>query len=217
MNKPRLLDLFCCAGGAAVGYARAGFDVVGVDLFPQPEYPFSFIQADALTFPLEGFDAYHASPPCKGFSSAAWFHHSQDRHPNLIPAIRARLAATGKPYIIENVPGAPLYRSVMLCGEMFGLDVIRHRYFESNILLHQPRHRRHAKATGKPGAIPAPGQHWCIGGHFGHKEAAAAALGIDWITDRDALAQAIPPPVYGIPGASTPARVQATCPLDRRK
>jgi DNA (cytosine-5)-methyltransferase 1 len=177
-----------------MGYARAGFEVVGIDIEPQPDYPFTFIQADALTFPLAGFDAYHASPTCKGFSQAAWFHHSQDRHANLIPALRSRLAATGKPYIIENVAGAPLRKHLMLCGEMFGLDVVRHRYFESNIRFVQPRHRRHVKPTGKPGAIPAEGQHWCIGGHFGHKEAAARAMGIDWMTRRDDIAQAIPPP-----------------------
>jgi DNA (cytosine-5)-methyltransferase 1 len=193
MNKPRLLDLCCCAGGAAVGYARAGFEVVGVDLEPQPDYPYEFIRADALTFPLDGFDAYHASPTCKGFSVAANFHHSQDRHPNLIPAIRVRLAATGKPYIIENVAGAPLIKCLMLCGVMFGLNVVRHRYFESNVSLRQPKHPKHTRRTGKPGAIPAPDEYWCVGGHFGHKQEAAAAMGIDWMTRRDDIGQAIPP------------------------
>jgi DNA (cytosine-5)-methyltransferase 1 len=193
MSKPRLLDLCCCAGGAAVGYARAGFEVVGVDLEPQPDYPYAFVQADALTFPLDGFDAYHASPTCKGFSFSAHFHHSQSRHLNLIPALRARLAATGKPYIIENVAGAPLLKCLMLCGEMFGLNVVRHRYFESNIRLSQPRYPRHTKRAGKPGAIPAPDEYWCVGGHFGHKEEAAAAMGITWMARRDDIAQAIPP------------------------
>lgn len=193
MSKPRLLDLCCCAGGAAVGYARAGFEVVGVDLEPQPDYPFEFLRGDALTVSLAGFDAYHASPTCKGFSVAAHFHHSQSRHPNLIPALRARLAATGKPYIIENVAGAPLRKSLMLCGVMFGLNVVRHRYFESNIPLSQPLHPRHVKRTGKPGAIPAPGEYWCVGGHFGHKQEAASAMGITWMTRRDDIAQAIPP------------------------
>lgn len=193
MAKPRLLDLCCCAGGAAVGYARTGFEVVGVDLKPQPDYPFEFLRADALTVSLEGFDAYHASPTCKGFSVSANFHHSQGRHANLIPALRARLAATGKPYIIENVAGAPLLKSLMLCGAMFGLNVVRHRYFESNMRLIQPRHPRHMKRAGKPGAIPAPDEYWCVGGHFGHKEEAAAAMGIDWMTRRDDISQAIPP------------------------
>lgn len=193
MNKPRLLDLCCCAGGAAVGYARAGFEVVGVDLEPQPDYPFEFYQADVLTVSLSGFDAYHASPTCKGFSVAANFHHSQDRHVNLIPALRVRLAATGKPYIIENVAGAPLLKRLMLCGAMFGLNVVRHRYFESNVRLARPHHPRHTKRAGKPGAIPAPGEYWCVGGHFGHKEEAASAMGIDWMTRRDDIAQAIPP------------------------
>jgi DNA (cytosine-5)-methyltransferase 1 len=193
MSKPRLLDLCCCAGGAAVGYARAGFEVVGVDIEPQPDYPFRFIQADALTFPLVGFDAYHASPPCKGFSVAANFHHSHSRHPNLIPALRARLAATGKPYIIENVAGAPLRKCLMLCGVMFGLNVVRHRYFESNLHLVQPAHLRHKKRAGKPGTIPAPDEYWCVGGHFGHKEEAALSMGIDWMTRQADIAQAIPP------------------------
>jgi DNA (cytosine-5)-methyltransferase 1 len=194
MTKPRLLDLCCCAGGAAVGYARSGFEVVGVDIVSQPDYPFTFIQADALTFPLDGFDAYHASPTCKGFSVAASFHHSGSRHPNLIPALRARLAATGKPYIIENVAGSPLIKCLMLCGEMFALNVLRHRYFESNVKLSQPFHPRHTKRAGKPGAIPAPGEYWCVGGHFGNKQEAASAMGIDWMTRRDDIAQAIPPP-----------------------
>jgi DNA (cytosine-5)-methyltransferase 1 len=190
----RLLDLCCGAGGCSVGYSLAGFEVTGVDLIPQPDYPYTFIQADALTFSLDGYDAFHASPTCKGFTNLASFHHSASRHPNLIPSLRARLAATGKPYIIENVAGAPLQKSLMLCGEMFSLDVIRHRYFETNVLLFSPPHPRHTKRTGKPGAIPEPDEHWCIGGHFGQKHLAALAMGITWMTRRDDIAQAIPPP-----------------------
>lgn len=211
MTKPILLDLFCGAGGAARGYHDAGFEVVGVDLHPQPRYPYRFIQADALTFPLDGFDAYHASPLCKGFSLSAHFHHSQSRHPNQIPPIRARLAATGKPYIIENVAGAPLNKAIMLCGVMFGLNVVRHRYFESNILLFQPDHPRHAKKTGKPGAIPAENEYWCVGGHFGQKHRAQQAMGIDWMETQEEIAQAIPPAYTHYIGMQLFTAVMADC------
>ncbi len=192
-RKPRLLDLFCGAGGTSVGYAQAGFEVVGVDINPQPRYPFEFHQADALTFPLDGFDAYHASVPCQGFSLASHFHGVQHNYPNLIPAMRERLIATGRPYILENVAGSPLIKAFMLCGTMFGLSVTRHRYFETNILLFQPAHFPHIARTGKPGAIPRNGEYWCIGGHFGHKEDAQRAMGITWMQTQREIGQAIPP------------------------
>ncbi len=131
MNKPRLLDLFCGAGGAAMGYHRAGFEVVGVDIKPQPHYPFEFHQADALTFPLEGYDAYHASPPCQRYSNLTPISH-KEKHPDFIYAIRERLLATNKPYVIENVIGAKnkLLNPIMLCGSMFGLRTQRHRLLE---------------------------------------------------------------------------------------
>jgi len=136
MGKPRLLDLFCGAGGASMGYYRAGFEVVGVDIKPQPHYPFEFHQADALTYPLEGFDAYHASPPCQAYSKITAIHRSYP-YPDLLDAIRQRLEQTRKPYVIENVPGSPLKAGLLLCGTMFGLrgkrNVIhRHRLFEAN-------------------------------------------------------------------------------------
>jgi SAM-dependent methyltransferase len=128
----RLLDLFCGAGGAAKGYADAGFEVVGVDIEPQPNYPFEFVRADALTFPLDGFDAVHASAPCQAFTvyrnNSA---HVRQDHPNLIPQTRERLIASGLPYVIENVPGAPLIDPIQLCGTSFPpLEVRRHRIFE---------------------------------------------------------------------------------------
>ena len=131
MIKPRLLDLFCGAGGGAVGYHRAGFEVVGVDIKPHPHYPFEFHQADALTYPLGGFDAYHASPPCQGY-----IHLKRGElpgeHPLLIEIIRLKLGKTGKPYVIENVPAARAYleNPLKLCGTMFGLPLWKHRYFE---------------------------------------------------------------------------------------
>lgn len=123
MSQPVLLDLYCKAGGAAMGYHRAGFRVVGVDIEPQPHYPFEFHQADALTFPLDGFDAYHASPPCQRYSMITKLHGRAivESHPDLIDPTRYRLKSSGKPYIIENVPQAPLKDAVTLCGSMFNL------------------------------------------------------------------------------------------------
>ena len=134
--RPKLLDLFCGAGGASMGYHRAGFEVEGVDIKPQPHYPFKFYQADALEFPLEGYDAYHASPECKAHCQAiACRPGYRDKYQDQITPIRPRLIATGKPYVIENVPWAKhlLVNPIMLCGTMFGLKVKRHRYFESNV------------------------------------------------------------------------------------
>lgn len=146
MSKPRLLDLFCGAGGAAMGYHRAGFEVVGVDINPQPHYPFDFVQGDALTalasdndYIWSGFgpfDAIHASPPCQSYTRkhADWGRkrvHWLD-HPDLVARTRDLLDATGLPYVIENVPGAPLRGSLLLCGTMFGLRIAKHRLFEAN-------------------------------------------------------------------------------------
>lgn len=131
----RLLDLFCGAGGAAMGYYRAGFDeIVGVDIRPQKHYLFTFVLGDALEYVAahgQEFDAIHASPPCQ-FASTLTEKKYRGRHPNLIPATRLLLRASGKPYVIENVGNARrhLINPVMLCGSMFGLDVWRHRFFE---------------------------------------------------------------------------------------
>jgi DNA (cytosine-5)-methyltransferase 1 len=139
MTRPRLLDLFCCEGGAGMGYHRAGFDVVGVDIAAQPLYPFEFHQGDAIEYVKEHaheFDAIHASPPCQAHSTIT---PDKSLHEDLIPATRDALVAAGKPYIIENVAGArpALIEPVQLCGSSFGLRVRRHRLFESNIFLVQ--------------------------------------------------------------------------------
>jgi DNA (cytosine-5)-methyltransferase 1 len=128
----RALDLFCCAGGAGKGLAEAGFDVTGVDIAPQPRYQFRFLQADALTVELDGFDFVWASPPCQGFTAYKRRPGHVAERPNQIPAVREKLRAWGGPYVIENVPGAPLENPLVLCGSMFGLDVQRHRIFECN-------------------------------------------------------------------------------------
>jgi len=145
-TKPRMLDLFCKAGGAAMGYHQAGFEVVGVDHQPQPRFPFEFHQADALEFLAahgSEFDAIHASPPCQRYSVAANIHGPAYQHPDLVGATRELLAATGKPFVIENVLGAPLHYAVMICGLALGLRVKRHRYFESDVLLFGTTCERH--------------------------------------------------------------------------
>ena len=187
-ERPRLLDLFCGAGGASMGYYRAGFEVEGVDIKPQPHYPFKFYQADALSFLLEGYDVYHASPLCWRYQHLLRWRHPDA--PNQIPAIRERLLTTGKPYIIENVVGAPLLNPIRLCGVMFKLGVIRHRLFESNIGITEPVHISH-------NGSPRTGKYVTVAGHGGDSRDCTLktwqeAMGIDWMTKYE-LTQAIPP------------------------
>lgn len=193
MTRPRLLDLFCGAGGAAMGYHRAGFDVVGVDLHPHPRYPFAFVQADALEppFDLSDFDAIHASPPCQAYSWAAkrW---RQIERADLVDRTRTLLEASGVPWVIENVIGAPLRRQIVLCGTQFGKDLVRHRRFESSLLLLMPPRCVHF------GSVRA-GDYVTVAGHGGDnakgrgsRAAKQEAMGIDWANDHE-LNQAIPP------------------------
>jgi DNA (cytosine-5)-methyltransferase 1 len=202
MNKPRLLDLFCGAGGAARGYYDAGFEVVGVDIVPQKNYPYTFIQADALTFPLDGFDAIHASPPCQGYSRSRHIRMNRsDRieHPLLLMTVRERLQRSGLPWIIENVSEAPMPYFLTLCGTMFGLKVYRHRQFESSILLFSPGQCRHPHEL-LPGYVCVYGHHTRGRqiGRYGNNyqrypvEVGRSAMGIDWMTQGE-LSQAIPP------------------------
>lgn len=203
MEKPKLLDLFCKAGGAGYGYHLAGFEVVGVDIEPQPHYPFRFVQADALTFPLDGYDAYHASPVCKSYTYCNLSPH--ERYPKLIGDVLERLLSTGKPFIIENVMGAKkdLRASLMLCASMFDLPMERERLFEignTDIFILPPgpcNHKiAHISVVGhsvwdswlegtprkdgrrRPDSVPL-----AIG---------REAMGIDWMGIEE-LAQAIPP------------------------
>lgn len=131
--KPKALDLFCGAGGATKGLQQAGFHVTGIDIKPQPRYcGDEFYEADAMTYPLEGFDFIWASPPCQSYSAA--MRHLSKPQPMLIDAIRKRLEASGSIWVIENVVGAPMRMPFILCGTMFGLRVHRHRLFESSHL-----------------------------------------------------------------------------------
>ncbi len=190
MKRPRLLDLFCCAGGAALGYYQAGFDVVGVDIHKQPNYPYEFVQWDALTFDLTGFHAIHASPPCQAFTKAQRIQ--SNAHPDLIDPIRQRLKAAGVPYVIENVPGAPLIDPIMLCGAMFGLGTYRHRLFECSFPITAPPHPKHIVPTTKMGRAPQAGEMMHVVGNFSGVKKARSAMRIDHMT-RDELREAIPP------------------------
>jgi DNA (cytosine-5)-methyltransferase 1 len=198
---PRLLDLFCCAGGAAMGYHRVGFEVVGVDLDPQPNYPFEFHQADALTYPLEGFDAVHASPPCQSYSDLAARNGNGAAWPRLVNPVRERLIAWGGPYVIENVdPCADLIDPVRLCGTMFpGLRVIRHRLFESNVALLVPAHGRHPlvfthdKRKAHYGKLNQDTAFVQVtGGGNATIANKRAAMGCPWMTNHE-LNEAVPP------------------------
>ena len=195
MTKPGALDLFCGAGGASMGLYRAGFDVTGIDIRPQPRYPFRFIQADALQPPvdLRGFDFIWASPPCQRYSMAQNAAKNAEAHPDLVRPVRAMLANSGCEWAMENVIGAPLMNPVTMCGLAFGLNVKRHRLIESSRLLlvppcpshdqdyfvifgHEVRSRRHGHSAGRKNKI-AEGR---------------LAMGINWMT-RGELSEAIPP------------------------
>lgn len=198
-DRPRLLDLFCGAGGCAVGYSRAGFEVVGVDLHPQKRYPFTFVQGDALEYlAVHGreYDAIHASPPCQKFSIGRHIHQSGDRHLDLVAPVRWLLERSHVPWVIENVVGAPLVNPITLCGRMFGLKVLRHRLFESSVMLMQPGHPRHPKGNltnSNQGYSRGDNGFVCVAGHNFVRKAGAVAMGIDWMGTRHELAQAIPP------------------------
>jgi len=194
MTRPRLLDLFCGAGGAGVGYTRAGFDVVGVDLHPQPRYPFDFHKADAMTYPLDGFDVIHASPPCQGYSALKGM--ARPDYPRLIKPLRERLRASGTPYVIENVERAPLINALLLCGTMFGLLVYRHRLFESYPLIgFSPMACHHWAAVARKGTgVSSERPFYPVYGSFkGGNATIARVMGIDHYMRRVELAEAIPP------------------------
>jgi DNA (cytosine-5)-methyltransferase 1 len=214
--RPRLLDLFSGAGGCAVGYHRAGFDVVGVDRVDQPRYPFEFVKADALDFlsrllagsgpaemALGDFDAVAASPPCQAHTALKVMPNARE-HADLVAPTRELLMATGLPYVIENVPGAPLRNPVTICGAAFGLgtdaghDLARHRLFETNFPVMVP-----PCAHGTRRVLGIYGDHARDSrrarrmneGQYSRPDSlrlGREAMGIDWMTWRE-LVQAIPP------------------------
>jgi DNA (cytosine-5)-methyltransferase 1 len=196
----KLLDLYCKAGGASMGYQQAGFEVTGIDIKKQKRYPFEFIQADALEVMkdldyLRSFDVITASPPCQTHSITQHLRNAQGKSTDkidLIPQTREALVLSGKPYVIENVKGAPLINPIQLCGSSFGLKVRRHRIFESNLELIGSvcDHKTQGKPVGVYGSmrdeIPK-------GGHTAKSiEEAREAMGIDWMLWGD-LVEAIPP------------------------
>ncbi len=195
--RMKLLDLFSGAGGAGMGYANAGFDVTGVDITPQPLYPFRFIQADALDYLMQygwQYDVIHASPPCQSHSSITKTAGTQGDHVDLIPHTRFLLNLLGKPYVIENVPGARkvLRNPVQVCGTTLGCLVVRHRYFESNTPL-KGNTCKHERPVVKHGRKPDPDKHYAAAtGHFSDVPFVRLAMGIDWMGQKE-LAQAIPP------------------------
>lgn len=186
--RPRLLDLFCGAAGAAMGYHRAGFEVVGVDIEPQPNYPFEFHRGDALTvgewlYGDDTFDVIHASPPCQHYASVTAWRGKQADHPDLIGPTRELLEETGLPWVMENVRTHALRPCVVLCGTALGLRVRRHRGFETNwngglMLAHPCQHR--------------PDDYSFDHGGKQDESVYRAAMGCEWMTVRESR-EAIPP------------------------
>lgn len=203
--RPKLLDLFCGAGGCSVGYHRAGFDCVGVDIVPRPNYPFPVVQGDALRPPvnLDAFDVIHASPPCQAYTWAAGkARNAGSSYPDLVSATREMLSGSGKPYVIENTNGAPLHHAIRLCGIMFGLGVLRHRYFECHPFIFEPEHPSHeppvmVAARDGTDRMVKRSRYCSVAGHGGESRSFAVAdweeaMGIDWMSRKE-LTQAIPP------------------------
>ncbi|MFJ6012089.1 DNA methylase [Streptomyces sp. NPDC092952] len=220
-HRPRLLDLFSCAGGAAMGYNRAGFEVTGIDIADRPNYPFAFHQADALAYlvaliatgEIRRYAAVHASPPCQAGcaltvgtnASRGW---GRD-HVQLIPELRALLDETGLPYVIGRPNGkAPVRADLRLCGEMFGLDVLRHRVFElgGGWTVPQPAHPKHrGYVRGYRHGVYRDGPYVAAYGAGGGKATIPemqAAMGITWTDVREELTEAIPPAYTELIGAA---------------
>jgi len=203
-GKPVLCDLFCGGGGATCGYQRAGFFVIGVDISPQPRYCGDlFIQGDALDFIQQnhpGISIYAASPPCQGYSATHTLPWNRSKfYPDLLPLTREKLIESGIPFVIENVVGAPMRVDVMLCGTMFGLRVLRHRWFEISVpvpILTPPcAHNGSVKngdyvcavGTGARNSV----KHGAVA-PYATKSQIQAAMGIDWMTRKE-MVQAVPP------------------------
>lgn len=207
MTKPILLDLYCCAGGAGSGYTAAGFEVHGVDVDPQPRYPFTFHQDDAIGYVRElmasirrRVTAIHASPPCQIHSALTKGTNRGRVYPDFLSLTRELLIEVGLPWVIENVAGAPLRKDLTLCGEMFGLRVIRHRFFEFGGGLTpppQPEHPKHrGRVAGLRHGVWYEGPYFAVYGDGGGKGTVKQwqeAMGIDWTDVRREIAEAVPP------------------------
>lgn len=210
-ERGRAIDLFCGAGGASMGLHRAGFDVTGVDIRPQPRYPFRFIQGNALEADLAGYDFVWASPPCQAYSMYSRNLGTSEKFPDLIEPVRSKLEKSGLPFCIENVEGAPLRASIILCGTMFGLKLLRHRLFETNWALFGP-----GGCTHMGDEIPVYGNgtpQWHrerLGRNVGIAEQ-RKAMDIDWMTRKE-LSQAIPPAYSEFIGRSFMGDVTKTKP-----
>jgi DNA (cytosine-5)-methyltransferase 1 len=206
----RALDLFCGAGGASMGLHQAGFEVTGIDIRRQPRYPFRFLEGEALDppVPLEDYDFIWASPPCQAYSILGHLPWLKGKtYPDLVDRVRAMLVDTGKPWCLENVPGAGL-SGMTLCGQMFGLPLYRHRVFETSFFCLTPGHPPHREMIG-PGRLKNDAKRgtlnsssstgsWgkggtiTVAGHQFKKRDGQRAMGIDWMT-RPEMADAIPP------------------------
>jgi DNA (cytosine-5)-methyltransferase 1 len=205
-----------------MGYHLAGFDVVGVDKDPQPGYPFDFVRGDAIALAndpgfMAQFDAKAGSPPCQLFTNCQKIRGND--HPNLVPGMREAFQRDGKPWVIENVVGAPLIDPVMLCGVMFpGLRTYRHRLFEASFTISLPANtdpddredcgRRHPYRTTKMGRAPQPGEFMHVVGNFSGAQQGREAMGIDWMP-REKLREAIPPAYTEWIGRQLLAQVEA--------
>jgi hypothetical protein len=202
--KPRLLDLFCGAGGAARGYQMAGFHVTGVDIKPQPRYAGDrFILGDALEYVAahgHEYDAIHASPPCQSYSQMS--HFTDGQYPRLIAPIREVLISIGRPYVIENVGGAAreLNAPIILCGHTFGLKTYRHRYFEVSPWMLAPSHVKHPEVCPRSGRgkseiygfISVTGNGGAPNLGMPYLEYVSLAMGIGWM-NREEISESIPP------------------------
>lgn len=206
MTNPRILELYCCAGGAGKGYSDAGFEMYGVDIDPQPNYPFTFFQADAIRFLRarmawirRWYQVVHASPPCQEHCALTKGTNKGLVYGDFLAETRVLLEESGLPYVIENVAGAPMRKDLMLCGEMFGLGVLRHRYFEFGGGLTAPEveHPRHrGRVAGMRHGEWFEGPYFAVYGEGGGKGTVKQwqeAMGIDWTSVRREIAEALPP------------------------
>ncbi len=190
----KALDLFCGEGGASFGLHQAGFDVTGVDIKHMDRYPFKFVLADALNCGIGGFDFYWASPPCQRFTALGG-REDLSKYPDLIAETRWLLESTGKPWVIENVPRAPLRADLTLCAHTFGLRSYRHRIFECSFPMTQPPHIKHTVRVNRRGENRR--KHWNSGGYMTITGdigvyVGTEAMGIDWMSG-NGLSQAVPP------------------------